>query len=396
MALRQSITKRLMLARYLFGQSKDAVASNREVATFAAINLLQDAIEIFFLAAADHLNAEISRRTEFEQYLDKVNEKLEEPLPFRQRLIEINKVRVLSKHNGIPPNRTELIGYVEDARQFFEEACEKLFHSSFWTISLIELLSDGEPRQFLTAAEKFYNEREYYSCLIECRKAIYVEIESDYTIEIFEHDDISGALFAATCKAPSHTKSRRFIDQYVRDPFDYIQLDRRVVEAELLRDGIEPAIFWNIWRLTPPVYRARSPFNKGDFNIRHDPERYDNDAAEPSAAYVLEHTIDILLRKDKTRNSFKTIEADTNYVSRPKNGRSFKVYRKADKSSEVVGEVPGTAERVVLKYWTPGLRGGSFWLISFMDGLEDGVGPGVDIAFSGYADQNDLACGGPG
>jgi hypothetical protein len=107
-----------MLARYLFSQAKDAVRSNREVATFAAINLLQDAIEIFFLAAAEHLNAEISRKTEFEQYIDKINEKLAEPLPFRQRLIEINKVRVLSKHNGIPPNRTELTGYVEDARLF--------------------------------------------------------------------------------------------------------------------------------------------------------------------------------------------------------------------------------------------------------------------------------------
>ena len=76
---------------------------------------------------AEHLNAEINRRTEFEQYIDRINEKLPEPLPFRQRLIEINKVRILSKHNGVPPNRTELGGYVEDARLLFEEACQKLF-----------------------------------------------------------------------------------------------------------------------------------------------------------------------------------------------------------------------------------------------------------------------------
>lgn len=395
MALRQSITKRLMLARYLFSQSKDAVASNREVATFAAINLLQDAVEIFFLAAADHLNIELNRRTEFDQYLDKVSEKLSEPLPFRHRLIEINKVRVLSKHDGIPPNRTELAGYLEDARQFFEEACHRLFDRSFWTISLIELLPMGETRQFVTNAEKLFNEREYHKCLIECRKAIYVEIEAAYVIDQFAHDEVN-LLSAAACKSPSHTKNRRFIEENVRDPFDYVRLDYDRVDAELLSDGIEPAIFWNIWRLTPPVYRAQSIFigeSLSKFSVKHDLERYDADSAEPNAAYVLEHTIDILLKKAKTRSSFRKMEASTTFISKPKHGRAFKVYRKADKGSEVVGEVPGTAQRVGLKYWTPGLRDGFFWRVNYVGSLEDGVGPGIDVAFSGYADENDLELG---
>ena len=380
-----------MLARYLFSLAKDAVRSNREVATFAAINLLQDAVEIFFLAAAEHLNAEISRRTEFEQYIDKINEKLPEPLPFRQRLIEINKVRILSKHNGVPPNRTELGGYVEDARLFFEDACQKLFSHAFWTISLIDLLPEGETRHFVSQAEKFYNEQEYYNCLVECRKAIYVEIESSYVIDSFVVGE-SSLFAAALCKAPERTKNRRYIDEYVRDPFDYVQLDHSRVDAELLRDGIEPAVFWNIWRLTPSVYRTRLVFGREhrEFAVKDDLERYDEDAAEPSAAYVLEHTIDILLKKAKTRSSFLKMEADTNYTSKPKNGQPFKVYRKADKNSEVVGEVPGTAKWLTLKYRTPGLQGGHFWRVSFMDGLENGVGPGVDVAFSGYADENDL------
>jgi hypothetical protein len=129
------------------------------------------------------------------------------------------------------------------------------------------------------------------------------------------------------------------------------------------------------------------------FAVKHDLERYDEDAAEPSAAYVLEHSIDILLKKAKTRSSFLKMEAHTNYMSKPKNGQPFKVYRKADRNSEVVGEVPGTAEWLTLKYRTPGLQSGHFWLVTFMDGLENGVGPGVDVAFSGYADENDLDFG---
>jgi hypothetical protein len=378
-----------MLARYFLGQAEDAAKSHREVAAFAAINMLQDAIEIFFLAAADHLNARIERRTEFEQYIDKINEKLAEPLPFRQRLIEINKVRVLSKHNGVPPNTTELMGYLVDARQFFEEGCQKIFGRSFWTISLIELLPDSETRLCVTEAEKFYHEGKYHKCLVECRTAIYIEIEHNYVIDTFK--DGGDFIFAqAICKAPHHTKNKRFVDENVRDPFDYVRLDHDRVDAELLRDGIEPAVFWNIWRLTPAVYRASLG---GIWMVKQDLEKYDEEAAAQSAAYVLEHTIDILLKKAKTRNSFLKMETDVNYVGKPKNGRAFKVYRKADKQSEVVGEVPGTAERVGLKYWTPGLEGGHFWRVTYFDGLENGVGPGVDIVFSGYADEDDLDLG---
>jgi hypothetical protein len=195
-----------MLARYLFGQAEDAARSHREVAAFAAINQMQDAIEIFFLAGADHLNADIGRRTEFEQYIDKINEKLSEPLPFRQRLIEINKVRVLSKHNGVPPNPTELTGYLVEARRFFEEGCQLIFGRSFWIISLIELLPDGETRLCVTEAEKFYHEGQYHRCLVECRKVIYIEIEQHYVIDMFAHGEAN--LFAqAICKAPTHTKN---------------------------------------------------------------------------------------------------------------------------------------------------------------------------------------------
>jgi len=262
---------------------------------------------------------------------------------------------------------------------------------SFWTISLIDLLPNGETRQFVTEAEKFYNEGKYYLCLIECRKAIYTEIESSYVIDVFtagENSWFAGAM----CKAPDFTKSKSYVDEHVSDPFDYVQLDHGRVDAELLRDGIEPAVFWNIWRLTPPVYRPSYSLRLDDaqFAVKHDLERYDEEAAEPSAAYVLEHTIDILLKNVKTRSSFLKMEAGTNYMSKPKDGKPFKVYKKADKNSEVVGEVPGMAKLVTLKYRTPGLHGGSFWSVAFMDGLENDVGPGVDVTFSGYADENDL------
>jgi len=59
-------------------------------------------------------------------------------------LIEINKVRVLSKHDGIGPNPKELDGYVKTAREFFEKSTLEIYGLDFWTISLSDLLDDDE------------------------------------------------------------------------------------------------------------------------------------------------------------------------------------------------------------------------------------------------------------
>src|ERR1700693_449263 len=115
------VIKRLTLARYLFEVALRNAQSSRETAAAPCVHLIQDAVELFFLAAFDHLDIVIAVRTEFPQYFDKLSEKLGYDLPYRRRLLEINRVRVDSKHEGIPPNPKEVTGYVTDARKFLED-----------------------------------------------------------------------------------------------------------------------------------------------------------------------------------------------------------------------------------------------------------------------------------
>src|SRR4029077_3515381 len=121
--LSEPVIKRLTLSRHLFEMAMRSARQEQEVANAATVNLLQDAIEIFFLAAFDFLNVAIAQRTDFPQYLDKLSDNMGGDLPFRRRLLEINRVRVHSKHEGIPPNRKEIGGYVADARKFLEQTC---------------------------------------------------------------------------------------------------------------------------------------------------------------------------------------------------------------------------------------------------------------------------------
>src|SRR5689334_8874421 len=132
--LTEPVIKRLTLARYLFELALQNARTSQETAAAACVHLLQDAIEVFFLATFDHLDITVTGRTDFPQYLDKLSENLEYELPFRRRLLEINRIRVHSKHEGIPPNAREVDGYVSDARKFLEQVCTKVFQVDFWTI----------------------------------------------------------------------------------------------------------------------------------------------------------------------------------------------------------------------------------------------------------------------
>jgi hypothetical protein len=248
--LSEPVIKRLTLSRHLFEMAMRSARQEQEVANAATVNLLQDAIEIFFLAAFDFLNVAIAQRTDFPQYLDKLSDNMGGDLPFRRRLLEINRVRVHSKHEGIPPNRKEIGGYVADARKFLEQTCEKVLHVDFWTISLVSLLDDGEPRQLLQSAEDAFKAKDYIKCLVECRKAFFVSFESDYDTQ--KDLNSSGGILSSS-RAPYYARSKEYIRKNVKDPFEYVVLDHQNVDAELMKHGIDTVGFWNVWRLTPQV-----------------------------------------------------------------------------------------------------------------------------------------------
>ncbi|WP_316233127.1 hypothetical protein [Bradyrhizobium sp. SZCCHNPS2010] len=207
--LSSAVLRRLVLARFLYNQALENAVLRREVTEFAAINTLQDAIEVFFLAATDYLNVDLGKKTEFEQYIDKVNDRLgEKELPFRRRLIEINKVRVLSKHQGIPPNPSELMGYLQAAREFFDQAAALIFGRPFWAVSLVDLLPEtDEAKGLLLLAERQFHGGDYSECLITCRKVMFIKYECRGSIEGYRDGRFSEPCAACFGVAAENTRS---------------------------------------------------------------------------------------------------------------------------------------------------------------------------------------------
>jgi len=377
MNLSNSVVKRLMLARFFLNLATEHARSHREVSSFAAINQLQDAVETFLFAAAEHLNVKLERRTEFNQYLDKIDEKIApQNLPFRVPLIRLNKARVASKHDAIKPDDNEIASFLVVVREFFDESARIIFSVEFSSINLLAQIDDGAARDLLSEAESAFHNHEYTECLILCRKAFYLTFESEYDVSQFKDDNV-GTLAGFGCRAPYFAQSKDYIEKYVKDPFDFIVLDHSKVESNLTRDGIDTVCFWNVWRLTPDVYRQKD----GSWLVKREFKKLQNDELEQNASYVLEHTIDMVLRQQQKRKAALWVRG-TGPFAVPLRRPGVSVYEKADRASAVVGVIPPEIDQVEVTCSVPGLNGdGEYWQIGHIQ---------VGLWLYGYIHNDDV------
>jgi hypothetical protein len=238
--------RRVNLARHLLELGSGCIRTKNDLHLFAAVNLVQDAVEAFLIALADHLSLAFDQNTKFDRYFVIIDEKIApKTLPFKAKLLRLNRVRIDSKHHGIQPAREECERLVASAREFLDEASIEHFGAPFATISAIDLLEDRDSKQQMLAAKTALEAHDFENCVVSCRKAIYLEIESRYDIAAFKDGEPQGLLAAAT-SAPYYARSKDYIAKNVKEPTDYVVLDHASVDQELLTKGVDPTDFWNV------------------------------------------------------------------------------------------------------------------------------------------------------
>jgi len=102
--LTEPVIRRLILSRYLFELALQNVRVEQETGDAACVNLLQDAIEIFFVAAFDHCNVAEKPKT-FPEYLGQLSKTLDGDLPYRRACRK--SIRCVSHQNTMASFRTE-------------------------------------------------------------------------------------------------------------------------------------------------------------------------------------------------------------------------------------------------------------------------------------------------
>lgn len=360
------VLNRIILSRHLYGLGLDACKSSNDKFLFAAVNLLQDSVEAFLLALAHHVNAAIDQNTKFDKLFDLINAKISsKELSFRNKLISVNRIRINSKHYGIQPNRDEVERLFVSVREFFEETSTNCFGVFFNTVSLIDLLHDGEVKKLLIEAKSQLEDGNFSECAINCRKAIYLEFEKDFDVSRFREGAKTKGLpgfWARMSRAPYYTRDKEYIAKNVKNPTDYIIIDHSVLDQELLKYSIDSTSFWNVWRLTPEVWRD----DDRNWYVKRDFDKLDYNHIKDHIEYIYSTTADIIYSITIKKASIKTQNYQEYFVELL--DEIILVYEKADIESPVVGSLPQGLSKVDCDFSVEGFGDdGPYWHISYCD-----------------------------
>lgn len=370
--------RRISLARHLFELGNTALRSSNDLYLFAAVNLLQDAVEAFLIAVADHVGAPIDQNTKFDKYFVLINERISpKELPFRAKLLRLNRIRVDSKHYGIQPARDECSRVAISVREFFDEVSSSLLGGAFATVSTIDLLDEGEIKQILLEAKAALEANDLIGCTLGCRKAIYLAVEHNYDIVHFKDGAPKGLLGLGTyTDAPFYARGKEYIDKSVCDPTDFIVLDHSKVDQDLLKQGVDTTAFWNIWRLTPEVYQTADK----QWVVKHDFDKLNENLLADKADYVFSTTIDLMLAIDTAKKAVRLQDRVRHQVALAR--EHVPVYKKADTKSEVFATTPPGLTHIAADFHIPGFEGdGPYWHVFHME---------KDLWLYGYIHNDDV------
>lgn len=354
--------RQVCLARHLYELGISSLRSSNDLHLFAAMNLLQDAVEAFLIAVGEHVGVTIDQNTKFDKYFSQIDDKIKpKELPFKLKLVRLNRIRVDSKHYGIQPSRDECDRLAVSVREFFDEASNSLLGVSFSTVSALDLLDEGEVKQTLVEAKLALEDGHLVTCSINCRKALYLEIEQHYDVAEFKDGKPQNPLAGYTL-APFYAQSKEYIEKRVLDPTDFIVRDHSRIDQELLTQGVGTTDFWNIWRLTPEVYKTKDNV----WIVKHDFDKLDPLLLADKADYIFSTTIDVVLAIHTNRKRMRSSEYGRYYLDliQP----NVPVFEKADVGSKVIGYTPPETLRLDTDFHVLGLKGdGTYWHVLHLE-----------------------------
>ncbi len=165
----------LLLSKRLYICGSSYVDSQDPISAGMAISLFQDSIEIFCWSLLKELDAKPKENSQFTSYFDLVEKAPKnvesKKLPFKAKIIELNKARVNFKHYGNLPDTSEAAKFQSYTEEFLRLSFTEFFDKDFDNISLSELIPFKDIREVVISSEKAFSEERLDDCLCDLAKA---------------------------------------------------------------------------------------------------------------------------------------------------------------------------------------------------------------------------------
>jgi hypothetical protein len=179
--------QRLAFIRYLYDQGMGQVDQPEPLSSTAILSF-HDAVELFLRLSAEHLKVNLPSSVNFAEYWDRLQPKLPpgSPLPSKNPMERMNKLRVAFKHHGIIPSATALEQARGDVTTFFTDATCLVFQLDFARIDMIDLVSHGETAQILRDAQTHADIGDYPTALAGLAVA-FDKLLANYSYQDYEY-----------------------------------------------------------------------------------------------------------------------------------------------------------------------------------------------------------------
>lgn len=132
--------QRLAMVRFLFDQGVE-LARRAEPLSAPAVNSFQDAVEQFLRLAAEHHQVTLPTQVNFADYWSRLEPALGAPLPSKNAMDRMNRLRVSFKHHGAVPSGTAIRQACADVTSFFRDATMLVFSVDFRSVDMGDLVT---------------------------------------------------------------------------------------------------------------------------------------------------------------------------------------------------------------------------------------------------------------
>lgn len=315
--MKEATLQTLITARALIEQAERHCGLGDRYMATAGLIVLQDAVELVFLAVLIEKELDEIRAIEkltFDEMISAIGQ-LGIKVPKSGTLKAMNKLRVTAKHFGQVMEPLTVQGHLNAAKEAIDAVLNLAVGKPLREVFLTELVGNTSSRPFLDEAVLALASKDYARALIATRKAFFLEFEREYCIYEYRTADKSlvrgiFGLIVGGWKAPYWTRNSEWIRDNVKTPFDYVQINHETWRIDAMEWGINTQTLNNIRRLTPDALQLEM---KGDWYVRLPAAYAANSANRENASTCLDLTIEVIRRKHEHIRAARTASQDKPY-----------------------------------------------------------------------------------
>lgn len=152
----------LLLSKRLYTIGSDYASRSDPVSAGTAISMFQDSVEILCWSILKELDIQVKDTAQFTSFFGLIenseNNVDAKKLPFKAKLLEMNKARVNFKHYGNLPDVSEAKKFKGYTEEFLRLSFNVFFKSDFDSISLAQLIPSDGVRSAVENAENYLSE----------------------------------------------------------------------------------------------------------------------------------------------------------------------------------------------------------------------------------------------